>query len=569
MSGVELTPHQRNAIEISAALFIIVAVFAATFSRASGRFLRCVRQAFSAFARRKRLSVVALFFSVVVVRLLALPLLPVPVPGIHDEFNYLLIADTFVHARLANPPQLMWISTEIFHTNWMPTSSSKYPPAQGVVLAVGELLGNPWIGVLLSDAAMCAAILWMMQAWLPPPWALLGGVLVAVKFGLASYWMNSYWGGAVAAAAGALVLGSLARLLHRVRVRYGLTLGLGAAIVANSRPYEGFLFCIPVGVWFVWWFAGKTRLAPPFSTRLINIALPLMAILLATAAGMGFYNWRLTGKATLFPYVLNARTYESAGLFVWQHAGPERQYNNDQFEDFYNGFERDNYRNTWRDFRSVSLKKVTRYWRTYIWWGALLVLPGVASVFRDRKMRLPLAIFFLGVAGSLLAVWSMPHYSAPLTSVVFLLLIQAMRHVRKIQVKQRPLGLALCAAAAILLPFEVGTVLARHRCDPLQWTCQGDPSRAAIADTLNHTPGKHLIMVRYEEDHNIHDVWAFNGAEIDGAKVLWARELGPEQNAKLFTYFKDRQIWLVTPDTDNTFLEPYTPPPGQRTPVGH
>ena len=154
----------------------------------------------------------------------------------------------------------------------------------------------------------------------------------------------------------------------------------------------------------------------------------------------------------------------------------------------------------------------------------------------------------------------MPHYSAPLASVVFLLLIQAMRHVRRVQVKQRPLGLALCAAAVILLPFEVGTVLARHRCDPLQWTCQGDPSRAAIADTLNHTPGKHLIMVRYEEDHNIHDEWVFNGAEIDSAKVLWARELGPEQNAKLFAYFKDRQIWLVEPDRDNTELIPYQPP---------
>ena len=50
-----------------------------------------------------------------------------------------------------------------------------------------------------------------------------------------------------------------------------------------------------------------------------------------------------------------------------------------------------------------------------------------------------------------------------------------------------------------------------------------------------------------------------NGAEIDGAKVLWARELDEEQNAKLFEYFKDRQVWLVEPDTDNTELIPYQP----------
>jgi hypothetical protein len=76
---------------------------------------------------------------------------------------------------------------------------------------------------------------------------------------------------------------------------------------------------------------------------------------------------------------------------------------------------------------------------------------------------------------------------------------------------------------------------------------------------LSNTPGKHLIMVRYDEDHNLHDEWVYNGAEIDTAKVLWARELDPLQNAKLFAYFKDRQIWLVTPDSDNTYLEPYSP----------
>jgi hypothetical protein len=78
---------------------------------------------------------------------------------------------------------------------------------------------------------------------------------------------------------------------------------------------------------------------------------------------------------------------------------------------------------------------------------------------------------------------------------------------------------------------------------------------------LAHTPGNHLIMVRYEKDnHNIHDEWVYNGADIDEAKVLWARELDAEQNAKLFAYFKDRKIWLATPDSDNTYLEPYTPP---------
>jgi len=113
----------------------------------------------------------------------------------------------------------------------------------------------------------------------------------------------------------------------------------------------------------------------------------------------------------------------------------------------------------------------------------------------------------------------------------------------------------------LLLVFDTGMNAVRGVCDPLLWPCQGDPSRAAIAEKLWHTPGKHLIVVRYEKDnHNIHDEWVYNGAEIDTAKVLWARELDAQQNAKLFFYFHDRKIWLVTPDSDNTYLEPYTPP---------
>src|SRR2546422_4800456 len=360
--------------------FLLLAVFAPRWSK---HLFQIIESAFSKLAQRKTLAIWLLFFFVIAIRLAVLPLLPLPVPGIHDEFSYLLLGDTFAHGRLANPPHPMWMSFETFHVNWHPTYSSKYPLGQGAVLALGQLLGHPWIGVLLSVAAMCAAILWMLQAWLPARWALLGGVLVALKFGIASYWINSYWGGVVAAIGGALVLGAMSRIVHRARTLDALLLGLGIAILANSRPYEGLLFCIPVAGWFLWWLVGKTKSPVSPRTRIVRVFAPLAVVLTLTIAFIGYYNWRLTGDALLFPYVLNTRTYRTAGLFLWDHPKDPLEYHNQQFEDFYNGWEREDYKNTRSEERRVGKEKLDRIGGTYFWWGALLLLPGLPFVFFD------------------------------------------------------------------------------------------------------------------------------------------------------------------------------------------
>ena len=65
-------------------------------------------------------------------------------------------------------------------------------------MAVGQLLGHPWFGVLLSMGAMVMAMTWMLQGWFPPQWALLGGVLIVVRFGLFTHWVDSYYNGSVA-----------------------------------------------------------------------------------------------------------------------------------------------------------------------------------------------------------------------------------------------------------------------------------------------------------------------------------------------------------------------------------
>src|SRR5215469_522458 len=145
-------------------------------------------------AGRRILSCLLVVASCLVLRLALLKLDPIPEPKEQDEFSYILAGETLAAGRLANPTPPMWRFFETTHVNMQPTYVSKYPPGQALFLALGiRLFGHPWYGVLLSVALMCGAVCWMLQGWLPAKYALLGGMLAVLQFGLTHYWVDSYW----------------------------------------------------------------------------------------------------------------------------------------------------------------------------------------------------------------------------------------------------------------------------------------------------------------------------------------------------------------------------------------
>lgn len=74
--------------------------------------------------------------------------------------------------------------------------------------------------------------------------------------------------------------------------------------------------------------------------------------------------------------------------------------------------------------------------------------------------------------------------------------------------------------------------------------------RSKIEDRVNSTPGNHLILVRVGPDHNAAAEWIYNRADIDRARIVWARELDDASNARVREYFKNRSVWLVKVDAD-------------------
>lgn len=534
----------------------------------------------SRLARRRVLSVLLVGGLALGIRAALLPNLPVPQPGFHDEFAYLLMGDTFAHGRVANPTHPLWIHFESIYINHRPTYGAPYYPAHGLLLALGQVIGrHPFVGVWLCGGALCAAICWMLQGWLPPGWALLGGLLAVIRLGSSSYWVDSYQVGALPAIGGALVLGSLPRLKRRSRLQYAVVMGVGLGILANTRPYESLFFGLPVAAALFAWMLGAK--SPPLRHSLVRIVLPL-GLLLATVAGaMAYYFWRTTGTPFHTPYLVCMEAYSVIPVFPWQPLTPEHVYHHADLEKFYT---RDwpiyTYLHARRAPLAVLASKASDLYRFFL--GPLLALPLALSLVLNPLQFLRKAVtgktgFLVAVCaatsvGMALPIFFLPHYAAPLTAAIYALVLQSMRYLRLWSWRGRRVGLGLVRAitsACILLFLLRAAAPQLHIPTPVEWHHTWDSEhyqnldRARALEQLTGLTGEQLVIVRYNQYHNSDNEWVYNRADIDAAKVVWARDMGDSENAELIHYYPQRRVWLAEPDLAPPRLSPY-PVPAER-----
>lgn len=567
------TQHGPSLLSIEAGLTAIAIAISFSWPRLGASFFSRIEQAFGGLARRKGLSVLVVGASAFLLRLAILPFCPAPLPFAPGDFSFLLAADTFASGRLTNPPPAMWVHFESIHITMVPTYISMYFPAQGLLLAAGKLLtGHPWFGILATSALMCAALCWMLQAWLPPSWALLGGFLSVLRLGLFSYWINTYLGaGCITALGGALVLGALPRLMQSAKFRHAMLMALGVILLLLSRPYEGLLLCLPVALVLCRWIRFD-RDRPSTGVLLRRTALPLLLIF-AAGAWMGYYDYRAFGNPLTPPYKVDRATYAMAPYYVWQSARPEPHYRHAVLRNFY-------YENELVSFDQIHSRTgflpqtIIKGARAILFFAGFALIPPLIMlprVFADRRIRFLTICLFILAAGMLIEVFFLPHYAAPFTALFYALALQAMRHLRLWKAGDHPVGstmVRLCVTLCVILAgvrlFAQPLHLATPESPASAWIDHWyGPSifgadRAQMLARLEHLPGQQLVIVRYDlSKHDPLNEWVYNAPDIDRSKVIWAREMNPAENLELINYYKGRNVWLIQPDTNPVQLSPY------------
>ena len=514
---------------------------------------------FRRISHRRVLSVWFVFFLTVSIRVALIPILGIPQPAWNDEYSHLLAANTFAIGRVTNPTHPMWVHFESFQIIQHPTYMSMYAPGQAVVMAAGIKLGHPWIGILLMAGFMCAGLCWMLQGWFPPTWALFGALLAVLRFSTFSYWMNSYWCPTLAATGGMLVLGALPRLRAHPRFPDGALVGLGLVMMANTRPYEGLVFSIAVAIGLLFWL--RRRRVPPWRQLARKLVLPAACILILAGSGMGYFYWRVTGSPVRMTYKVNRDTYAVVPYFIFFSKRAVPEYHHAVMRDYYAGWEVAQYdeARTLRGFIHRTLSKIGQLWRFFVNPAFSLPLVVLPWIFRDKRVRLALVACGIFALGCLIETWTFAHYVAPATGLFYVLFVQCLRRLNLWRRRESRTGELLVRSIAIvcvsMIILRLAGIVAHAPLEP-PWPV-GNLDRVTVIDKLDKVPGNHLVIVQYGPNHNVDRDWIYNAPDIDRSRIVWARDMGTQENQELLRYFKDRHVWLMSGDDSPPTLEPY------------
>ena len=578
----------------------------------------------SRLADRPRLAIVVAGVLPVILRLALLPWNPAPYPRAMEEHNNLLQADTYAHWRLANPPHPLAAVLQSFQLVEWPHYMSARPALSSLFAFIGDVVfRSAFFGNLLSVGLVSASLCWMLLGWMPRRWAVLGSLLMVCQFCIFGCWPDTYWEPTVPVLGATILLGLVPRTERDASVIHGVLFASGALLLAGTRPYEGLVSVGVISLWLLFVFLRRSERAV-LRTRLRRFALPAaFGCGLIVLAQLG-YDWATTGHATEMPYQIWRSTQTQVPSFLWQHISTtplEFQYAGARMfnewekltvQPLLSGSRRGyvmligRHASTVREivgpllllpllcWSATWFKRHPNRWQLALLglgaWVAIFALQkasglyavGVAGIFGlsmllrwgDRTYRLPLLIVLAGCLATSVSSFYMPIYFVAFLPALLLLAVTGLRNLAEWD-SLRGTGSSLagfCVLGCMAMLFlQIAGVATGHPLyggsDLGRFDYQPSQDTARVARQLERIPGKHLVMIRYEEEINSRHDLVWNMADVDGQRIVWARDLKPEWSTIAVDYYRDRKVWLLTSTREGLVLAPYPvddlPKPGR------
>lgn len=467
---------------------------------------------------------------------------------------------------------------ETFHVVMTPTYASKFPLGPPFFLAMGKSLFGYYAGGLwLCSALATAATTWMLLACFSNRWATGIGMCVASHPSWQSGWSQEFTHGWLPLAGISLVLGGtlrLHRLLRQQTAKHEIiaqrtwqvalvAIAFGCGLILFSRPFDGGIVCAMLVLSLVpptlKWFRQPTQEWPSIFRFLCSTALPALSISIVFVGLQVVINVEVTGKWFQLPYQLHEKQYGVAPLFIWGTPNqPTLGHRFAELATYHQGYSLQ----SWNEARSVSgymTQLGNRTGKILTHWGfGFAVVPMAILTWRKGRRRFG---WLLVIAASALLVinlvpWVMPAYVAsiiPLAILLFAFVLK--RFATWIATRFH----STKTKASLQLRAEWATLLCLFSCQllALSYTCYARASYQAgwepnwaqkrqdiIAD-LNTSSESHLILVQYDDGHDVNEEWVYNEAELTNAKMVWGRFASADLNRQFIEGYPNRKVWLL------------------------
>jgi len=327
-------------------------------------------------------------------------------------------------------------------------------------------------------------------------------------------------------------------------------LGLGLAVLVNSRPLEGILMAIPVGCLVLPWKIKWERTRNFHFVK--KVILPFVLILSIIVIGVGSYNKAITGKASRFPYVLCLKNQMTIPLFIWEPLRPGASLRFPATSYFMRDDSARYYleKRTWKGFFTDEFKDIRRIFIFYFGYvlaaPVLFFLPGFLRN-KQRAFKSFLVVLILACTCAAMPSMALWHYFSPVTDLVVLLVVWGLRTLACF-LKHKAIKLVY-VLIAIQVMSNMVIFVKSDRVESYGTPAQGQGfaleqyTRQQLINVLMQKGGKHLVIV--DRDPGLLCEWVYNGADIDKQPIVWARSINHEEDAQVVAYFKDRRVWRI------------------------